>query len=76
MEHAGWYIVGGIVTMALGGWLHWLFTRNNCEKCGIADLKTEIYGMSALIRELAARAGISPKEQLEIESMGKGGSIG
>jgi len=71
MEHAGWIIVAGLVSMALGGWLHWLFSRNNCQKCGIADLRTEIYGMSNLIRELSSRAGISVKEQLEIESMGR-----
>jgi hypothetical protein len=72
LEHAGWIIVASMASMALGAWFHWLFSKDNCKSCGLAELKEEIHGMCCLVRELAARAGISVKEQLEIESMGKG----
>jgi len=72
MEHAGWIIVASIASMALGAWLHWLVAKDNCKNCGIAELKDKIDGLCCLVRELAARANISVKEQLEIESMGRG----
>ncbi|MFZ0945685.1 MAG: hypothetical protein WB930_00080 [Syntrophobacteraceae bacterium] len=72
MDHAGWIIVASLVSMGVGGWLHWLIRKDNCKNCGIDDLRTDINGMCNLVRELAARAGISVKEQLEIESLQKG----
>ncbi len=69
MDHAGWVIVASIVSMALGGWLHWLFSRNNCEKCGIAELKAEVSRLCTLIESLWEKAGLTVKERLELEGM-------
>ena len=69
MEHAGWIIVASVASMALGAWLHWLFGKDKCRDCGIAELRSDIEGLCNLVRELASRAGISVKEQLEIETM-------
>lgn len=71
MDHAGWTIAGGLLTMIFGAALHWLFARNDCTKCGISELKAEISRLCNLVRALAEKAGMTVKEQLEIESMEK-----
>jgi hypothetical protein len=69
LEHAGWYVVGVITAMGLGAFLHWVFRRNDCTECGIADLKSEISRLCLLVYALAEKAGMSLKEQLEIQNL-------
>ena len=69
LEHAGWTIVGYIVCMALGAAIHWLFRRDNCKNCGIAELKAEIARLCNLVRALAEKTGMTVKEQLEISEL-------
>jgi len=52
---------------------------NNCSTCGIAALKTqieeavrELARMCNLVRALAEKAGMTVKEQLEIEKISGG----
>ena len=72
MEHAGWMIVGSIVSMVIGAALHWAIRKDNCKSCGIAELKAEISRLCSLVRALAEKAGMTVKEQLEIENLEKG----
>jgi hypothetical protein len=72
LDHAGWTIVGYIVCTGLGAGAHWLFRRDNCKSCGIAELKAEIARLCNLVRALAEKTGMTVKEQLEIESLEKG----
>ncbi|MFZ0931235.1 MAG: hypothetical protein WAN11_21695 [Syntrophobacteraceae bacterium] len=69
LDHAGWTVVGYMVCLIVGGAVHWLFQRNDCTKCGIAELKAEISRLCNLVRALAEKAGMTVKEQLEIESL-------
>jgi hypothetical protein len=69
VDHAGWIIVASIVSMALGAWLHWLVGKDNCKSCGIAELKSEISRLCLLVKALAEKAGMSLKEQLEIQNL-------
>ncbi len=69
MDHAGWIVVAALVNLALGAWLHWLFTKNNCERCGLAELKAEISRLCNLVESLWEKAGLTVKERLELEGM-------
>ncbi len=71
MEHAGWMIVGSIISMGLGAWLHWLFSKDDCKECGIADLKAEISRLCNLIETLWEKAGLTVKDRLEIQKWEK-----
>lgn len=69
IEHAGWYVVGYIVAIGLGAFLHWIFRKNDCTECGISELKSEISRLCLLVYALAEKAGMSLKEQLEIQNL-------
>jgi hypothetical protein len=55
--------------MLLGAWFHWLFSKNDCKRCGIEELKREIKGFGNLVSSIAEKAGITLKEQLEIKNL-------
>ncbi|MGA2223572.1 MAG: hypothetical protein ABSH41_03915 [Syntrophobacteraceae bacterium] len=69
MDHAGWMIVGSIASMVIGAALHWAIRKDNCQNCGIAELKAEISRLCLLVYSLAEKAGMSLKEQLEIQNL-------
>lgn len=69
MDHVSWTIIASISSMTLGAFIHWLFQRNNCKYCGISELKSEISRLCNLVRALAEKAGMTVKEQLEIENI-------
>ena len=78
MEHAAWYIVGVMVSMGLGGLAHWLYSKDNCKHCGLmalrdeqTELKKDIKRLCVLVYELAQRAGMTLKEQLELQALEK-----
>ena len=70
-DHVAWYIVGSIASMMIGAGIHWLLRRDNCKECGIAELKSEISRLCLLVYALAEKAGMSLKEQLEIQNLEK-----
>lgn len=63
----GWWIATNLIAIFAGAMIHWFTTKDNCKKCGIIELKQEIERQGKLIRALAERAGITVKDQLEIE---------
>ncbi len=71
IDHAGWIIVASIVSMALGAWLHWVASKDNCKSCGISELRTEIRIQSFIQRRLAEKQGLSQEELMEIEVMAR-----
>ncbi len=79
-DHAGWIIAANLVSVLLGVLAGRIIARkSDCERCGIEQLKAEIATLKGaiselcnLVRVLAEKAGLSVKEQLEIESIGKG----
>jgi hypothetical protein len=68
LDHAGWQVVGYVVSAIIGAALHWLFRKNDCTKCGIADLKAEIARLCNVVELLAEKVGLTVKERKEIES--------
>ena len=78
IDHVAWYIVGVMLSMLLGGFFHWLYSKDNCKHCGLAglqkeqaELKEEIRRLCVLVYELAQRAGMTIKEQLELQALEK-----
>ena len=70
-DHMAWYILGVILSAMAGAVLHWVFLKDNCKECGIAELKSEISRLCLLVYALAEKAGMSLKEQLEIQNLEK-----
>jgi hypothetical protein len=70
MDHYGWQVAGGLI-VAIASWIvgRVMAPKNDCSKCGLAELKKEIERLCKLVRVLADRVKMSAKEQLEIESM-------
>lgn len=70
-ENAGWMLSINLILLLAGTGLGRFVSsrKNECEKCGIAQLKAEIIRLCNLVRVLCERAGVPVKEQLEIEKM-------
>ncbi len=71
-DHVAWYVLGLIISAMFGAALHWLFRKDNCKECGIAELKAEISRLCSLIETLWEKAGLTVKDRLEIEKLEKG----
>jgi hypothetical protein len=78
-EHAGWMISASLIVNIVIYLLGRKHGSNNCSTCGIAALKTqieeavrELARMCNLVRALAEKAGMTVKEQLEIEKISGG----
>ena len=78
MDH-GWQAAIGLGLMIVS-WVIGRVTapRNDCAKCGISglitemgSLKTAVVKQSAVIRVLAERSKLSAQEQLEVENLAK-----
>ena len=64
-------LIGGAIatgSVLLGVAIKSWFRKSDCEKCGIEGLRMEIRAQSKMIRLLAEKAGVTVKEQLEIEA--------
>jgi hypothetical protein len=68
-EHAGWILAASLIVNLIMFWLGRRTGKGDCKSCGITELKTEISRLCNLVRALAEKAGMTVKEQLEIESI-------
>ena len=73
MENAGWMLAINLVLLIVGAGVgRFTAQKNDCSKCGIAQLKAEIVRLCNLVRVLCEKAGVPVKEQLQIESLEAG----
>ncbi len=78
LDHAGWQVVGYVVSAIIGAALHWVLRKDNCKTCGVPEkyeeLKLEIARLCNVVELLAEKVGLTVKERKEIESF-HGGPI-
>jgi hypothetical protein len=77
MDHAGWQLAGGLILLIMGAVVgRFTAPKNDCSKCGLMELKTELKAeitrLCNLVRALAEKVNLSVKEQLEIERLERG----
>ncbi len=76
LENAGWIIAASLIVNIVVYLLGRHHGSNNCATCGISELRVqieeaakEVSRLCNLVRALAEKAGMTVKEQLEIESI-------
>lgn len=69
-ERAGWQLAIGLLLLIIGAGVgRYTSPKNDCSKCGIDGLRSEIQRLCSLVRALAEKVNLTVKEQLEIEEL-------